>query len=165
MKDMNTRRRPALLVIAMALIAASCATDKASESQADKASNADSQEEAAPATLADATVDDDCAMLTQALTVDLVAGDTWFGPECFTMKANAKLRIRNVGEKIHNFAISEGEFRTSPWAVEIGDLETGQLTMTSKKPLGDYLEPGVYEFFCLRHAGMDGVLELVEPIL
>ncbi|MGH2747198.1 MAG: hypothetical protein ACRDKB_04680 [Actinomycetota bacterium] len=164
MKEIRiVRRRPALLLVAIALIAASCGGDTDSEPQADTP-KADSQEESAPETLADATIDDDCAQLTQPLTVDLVAGDSWFGPECFTMKSNAKLRVRNVGQHIHDFVISEGEFRTTPYALEIGDLETGQLTMTSKKPLGEYMEAGIYEFFCSRHAGMDGVLELVEPI-
>jgi plastocyanin len=158
------RRSPALLLVTLALVAASCGGGEEPQPQADKGSEAEPQAEPALETLADATLDDDCALLTQPLTVDLVAGDSWFGPECFTMKANAKLRVRNVGQHIHNFAISEGEFRTAPWAVEIGDLKEGQLTMTSEKPLGDYMEPGIYEFFCLRHAGMDGVLEIVEPL-
>lgn len=159
------RRRPALLLVTFAMIAASCGGAMEQEPQADAKAETSSQEEPAPETLADTAIASvACANLTQPLTVDLVAGDSWFGPECFTMKSNAKLRVRNVGQHIHNFVISEGEFRTSPWVVEIGDLQTGQLTMTSKKPLGEYLEPGIYEFFCLRHAGMDGVLELVEPI-
>lgn len=112
-----------------------------------------------------ATLDDNCSNLTQGMIVELVAGDGFFGPDCFTMKANAHLTVRNVGVRRHNFVVSEEEFRKAPWAVEIGNLERGQMTLTSESPIGDYLEPGIYEFFCNYHAGMDGVIEIVEPVL
>jgi plastocyanin len=114
-------------------------------------------------TLAAQTIDDDCQNLTQSSSVELIAGDSFFGPECVTVKSDATLTLRNEGIRTHNFTISEGEFGTAPWLVHIGDVVTRKSAST-KGAIGDLVEPGIYEFFCSLHAGMDGVMEIVPPV-
>lgn len=116
-----------------------------------------------PTTLAAQTIDDDCQNLTQSSSVELLAGDSFFGPECLTVKSSATLTLRNEGIRTHNFTISEGEFGTAPWLVHIGDVITRKSAST-KVPIGDLVEPGIYEFSCSLHAGMDGAIEIVPPV-
>jgi plastocyanin len=105
--------------------------------------------------------DDNCTNLTQATFVQLIAADDFFGPDCIIVKSTATLALRNVGNRDHNFSISEGDFGTSPWTIHLGDVPKGK-TLSMKETIGDVLEPGTYEFFCSLHAaGMDGVLEVV----
>lgn len=32
------------------------------------------------------------------------------------------------------------------------------------RPLSEFVGPGVYEFFCKFHSGMDGVMQVVKPV-
>lgn len=104
----------------------------------------------------------DCALLTQGLTVTFVATDNFFAPECATLRSDAKLTVRNVGVRPHTLTISEGDFGQKPWKFHLA--VSGGKSVTSKGPLSDGLEPGTYEFFCTRHAGMDGVLIVMDPV-
>jgi plastocyanin len=107
-----------------------------------------------------AQVDDDCANLTASSSVEIVAIDNYFAPECPIVKSSARIEVRNLGALKHSFTISEGEFGTSPWVLNIDPIEGGK-TKSSKGEIGEVLDPGTYEFFCKYHGGMDGVLEVV----
>lgn len=106
------------------------------------------------------TIDDDCALLTRGTGPLLYAVDDFFAPECAIVRSDAEIRVLNYGPDVHTFTISEEVFRQTPFLVDLDDIEKGEEARS--EPLN--LEPGFYEFFCKIHAGMDGVLQVVEPV-
>jgi plastocyanin len=145
-------RRTLMASIVLALMALACGGSDPPESNS----------EPAAAKSPEPSRDDNCQNLTQGTFVQLVAGTNFFGPDCIIVKSTATLSLRNVGDRDHNFTVSEGEFGTAPWLIHLGDVPKGE-TWEMKKPIGEILEPGTYDFFCSLHAaGMDGVLEVVE---
>lgn len=146
-------KRIYVFVALLALAAAACGSSEGSEI-VDKAT-----EVAAPV----AQIDDDCANLSASNSVEIVAIDNYFAPECPIVKSSARIEVRNLGALKHSFTISEGEVGSSPWLLNIDNIEGGA-TKTSKTEVGEVLEPGTYEFFCKYHAGMDGLLEVVPAL-
>ena len=143
-------RRVLMASFVLALIAAGCGgSDDSQESNSE------------PVAVESPERDDNCTNLTQATFVQLIGADDFFGPDCIIVKSTATLALRNVGNRDHNFTVSEGKFGTAPWLIHLGDVPKGK-TWEMKKPIGEILEPGKYEFFCSLHtAGMDGVMEIV----
>jgi plastocyanin len=148
-----------LLVVAM-LAAAACGTDAA-----EKGSGAPEE----PTAVAEKEPNlssgrhTDCTTLTQQATVELVAVDNnAYAPDCLIIKSDALLKIHNVGFREHSFTVSKGDFGTAPWLFNL-EVKGGK-TEDSIEPIGEFLELGTYEFFCKFHAGMDGTIEVVEPV-
>jgi plastocyanin len=157
---MAMRRLHLLLLIGALLAGAACGSSEAagggSKPAEEDAPVGAAQEEAAGRHA-------DCTMLTQQQFVELTAVDSnAFAPDCVVMKTDAMLKVRNVGFREHTVTISKDEFGTAPWIFNI-EIKGGK-TVDSVEPVGEFLEPGIYEFFCKFHAGMDGTLEVVEPI-
>lgn len=101
----------------------------------------------------------DCAQLTKSDSPVIVAVDNFFAPQCAIIKAGSQVRVTNKGVRPHSFTISEGEFREKPWDFDLDPIQRGA------EGRGEMtLAPGIYEFYCKYHLGMDGVLQVVEPI-
>lgn len=147
--------------VAVALLASACAGRTQASSDGGPAAEPDQEAPASPAPVETIPEDrlTDCAQLTKSDTPLIVAVDNFFAPQCAIVKAGAELRVTNEGVRPHSFTISEQVFREKPWMFDLDPIEgsaegRGELT----------LEPGIYEFYCKYHLGMDGVLQVVEPI-
>lgn len=147
------RKRTAVAALILGAIVTGCGTSTAEpETPAD-----DSAEIAAPAPQRD----DDCSMLA-GVGPRLAAVDNSFGPDCITVRSDAVLSVQNFGDYKHSFTISEADFGTKPFIVDValpgGDTKPRQVT------LAENLDVGSYEFFCTLHGSMDGVIEVIDPV-
>lgn len=104
--------------------------------------------------------DDDCSLLA-GVGPRLTAVDSWFGPDCLTVRSDAVLYVQNLGKYQHSFTISEEEFGTKPFLVDV-NLPGGE-TKPKAVELEGVLTVGTYEYFCSFHGGMDGVIEVLAP--
>ena len=152
------RRNHLLIVVITMLAAAACGNSQAGEENAGDRGSTGAQASSEPEGR-----HTDCTTLTQQATVELVAVDSnAYAPDCLLIRSDALLTIRNVGFREHTFTVSKDEFGTAPWLFNL-EVKGGK-TEDSIEPIGEFLEPGTYEFFCKFHAGMDGTIEVVEPI-
>lgn len=146
---------------ALALVAGGCGGGAGSAGARGAAAGTEEQAPAPPAPVETIPTErlTDCAQLTRSDRPVIVAVDNFFAPQCAIVKAGSELRVTNEGVRSHSFTISEEEFGKKPWMFDLDPIEggaegRGELT----------LAPGIYEFFCKYHLGMDGVLQVVEPI-
>ncbi len=105
--------------------------------------------------------DDDCPIVG-GIGPRLALVDNWFGPDCMTVRSDATLYLQNLGKYEHSFTISEVEFGNKPFLLDV-NLPGGD-TKPRGVELEGLLEAGSYDFFCTFHGGMDGVLEVIDPI-
>ena len=153
------RKNNMLFVAAAMLTLVACGTTDAVEKDARGAVETSTEEGSSPPPGRHT----DCTILAQQAVVELVGVDSnAYAPDCMMMRSDALLKIRNVGFREHTFTVSEGDFGTAPWLFNL-EVKGGK-TEDSIEPIGEFLEPGTYEFFCKFHAGMDGTIEVVEPI-
>lgn len=106
--------------------------------------------------------DDDCVQITRGEIAEIVMLDNVFAPECPVLVSDQTLRLRNLGVRDHSLTISENQDDATPFLLDL-TIE-GQETLETETPLSDFVEPGTYEFFCKFHSGMDGVVEVLEPV-
>jgi plastocyanin len=167
------RRITLATLAALALLGAACgggaetpaeAGNDAEETTAEDAAQSTS-EEAVPAPAGPGTGfarAADCTLITKGETATIFALDNSFAPDCVVLVANQVLRVQNVGIRDHTLTISEQQDDQTPF---LFDLEyEGETTVESDGPLSDSMGPGTYEFFCKFHSGMDGVMQVVEPV-
>ena len=105
--------------------------------------------------------DDDCPIVA-GVGPRLALVDNWFGPDCMTVRSDATLYVQNLGEYEHTFTISEAKFGSKPFLIDV--TLPGGNTKPRPVALDGTLAAGSYEFFCRLHGGMDGVLEVIDPI-
>lgn len=105
--------------------------------------------------------DDDCPIVG-GVGPRLAMVDNWFGPDCMTVRSDATLYVQNLGEYKHTFTISEVEFGSKPFLIDV-EIAGGD-TKPKAVELDGVLDAGSYEFFCNLHGSMDGVLEVIDPI-
>jgi plastocyanin len=108
------------------------------------------------------TRDDDCVHLTRGEFAEIVVLDNVFAPECPVVVGDQVLRLRNLGVRVHTFTISENRDDVAPFLLDL-TIE-GDDVLETESVLGEFVEPGLYEFFCKFHPGMDGVMQVVEPV-
>jgi plastocyanin len=106
--------------------------------------------------------DDDCIQLTRGETAEIVVLDNVFAPECPVVVSDQILRLRNLGIRNHTFTISENQDDLPPFVLDL-TIE-GEKILETRAPFSQFLGPGLYEFFCKFHLGMDGVMQVVEPV-
>jgi plastocyanin len=106
--------------------------------------------------------DDDCIQLTRGETAEIVVLDNMFAPECPVLVSDQLLRLRNLGVRNHTLTISENQDDLAPFLLDL-TIE-GEKVLETETPLNHFVEPGFYEFFCKFHLGMDGVMQVVEPV-
>jgi plastocyanin len=106
--------------------------------------------------------DDDCVQLTRGETAEIIVLDNVFAPECPVVVSDQILRLRNLGVRNHTFTISENQDDLPPFLLDL-TIE-GEKILETRAPFSHFLEPGLYEFFCKFHLGMDGVMQVVEPV-
>jgi hypothetical protein len=107
------------------------------------------------------TRDDDCVQMTRGEFAEIVVLDNLFAPECPILVTDQILRLRHLGVRVHTLTISENQDDAAPYLLDL-TIEGGTVLET-EEPLSQFVEPGVYEFFCKFHTGMDGVMRVVEP--
>lgn len=107
--------------------------------------------------------DDDCTQLTQGVVAEIVAIDNTFAPDCVVVVTDQTIRIRNLGVRDHTFTISPDPRDLAPFLLDIEPIGGGEIEV-SAGTLGDALEPGVYNFFCKFHSGMDGEMQVLAPV-
>jgi plastocyanin len=105
--------------------------------------------------------DDDCPIVA-GIGPRLALVDNWFGPDCMKVRSDATLYVQNLGEYEHSFTISEVEYGSKPFLIDV-NLPGGD-TKPRAVELDGVLDAGSYEFFCTYHGSMDGVLEVIEPV-
>ena len=105
--------------------------------------------------------DDDCPIVA-GVGPQLTAIDNWFGPDCLTVRSDATLHLQNLGRYEHSFTISEESFGTKPFRIDV-NLPGGDPDPKTVELKG-VLEVGSYDYFCTFHGGMDGVIEVIDPI-
>jgi plastocyanin len=88
--------------------------------------------------------------------------DNLFAPECPVVVSDQNLRLRNFGVRTHTFTISENQDDQAPFLLDL-TIE-GEKVLETRTPLSQFVGPGFYEFFCRFHAGMDGVMQVLEPV-
>ena len=88
--------------------------------------------------------------------------DNLFAPECPVVVSDQSLRLRNLGVRTHTFTISENQDDLAPFLLDL-TIE-GEKILETKTPLSQFVGPGFYEFLCKFHTGMDGVMQVVEPV-
>lgn len=104
----------------------------------------------------------DCTLITRGETATIFSLDNSFAPDCVVLVSDQVLRVQNFGIRDHSLTISEQRDDQSPFLL---DLEyEGETTAETEGALSEYLDPGTYEFFCKFHSGMDGVMNLLEPV-
>ena len=140
-------------VLALLLFATACGTSAADQVTA--------QEDEPTAVEAEPQRDDDCPVVA-GIGPRMFAVDNWFGPDCFAVRSDATLYVQNLGDYAHTFTISETEFGSKPYLIDVR-LPGGDSKPRAVK-LDGVLEAGSYEFFCNLHGSMDGVLEVIDPI-
>jgi plastocyanin len=159
----GTRRSvsPLLLVVALSAIACNGSEPGAvSKRPEDQRSAPDHQ---GPARAGSGTArDDDCVQLTRGETAEIVVLDNVFAPDCPVVVSDQILRLRNLGVRTHTFTISENQDDLAPFLLDL-TIE-GEKILETRTPLSQFVGPGLYEFFCRFHAGMDGVMQVVEPV-
>lgn len=106
--------------------------------------------------------DDDCVQLTRGETAEIMVLDNVFAPECPVVVSDQILRLRNLGVRTHTFTISESQDDLAPFLLDLA-IE-GEKVLETETPLSQFVKPGFYEFFCKFHLGMDGVMQVVEPV-
>jgi hypothetical protein len=106
--------------------------------------------------------DDDCVQMTRGEFAEIVVLDSLFAPECPILVTDQILRLRHVGVRVHTLTISENQDDAAPFLLDL-TIEGGTVLET-EEPLSAFLEPGVYEFYCKFHTGMDGVMQVVAPV-
>ncbi len=106
--------------------------------------------------------DDDCVQMTRGEFAEIVVLDNLFAPECPVLVSDQILRLRSLGVRVHTFTISENQDDVAPFLLDL-TIEGGTILETDR-PLSEFVDPGVYEFFCKFHLGMDGVMQVVEPV-
>jgi plastocyanin len=72
-------------------------------------------------------------------------------------------RLRHLGVRVHTRTISENQDDLAPYLLDL-TIE-GRTVLETDRPLSEFVEPGVYGFFCKFHTGMDGVMQVVEPVV
>lgn len=111
----------------------------------------------------EAQIDDDCPVLA-GIGPRLAAVDNWFGPDCLQVRSDATLYVYNLGDYKHSFTISAETFGEKPFLVDVqlpgGDKKARPVELSDVE-----LSPGTYEYFCTYHGSMDGVLEIIEPVV
>ena len=152
-------RRVAIFA-ALALTAAGCAGSRADGRGRDRAQGSPELDTAAEATGLPVERLTDCAQMTKGTTVLIVAVDNYFAPQCGIVRSDATIRVKNAGVRPHSFTVSEGAFREKPYRLDLDPVEGGAEARSEALNL----EPGFYEFFCKYHHGMDGVLQVVDPV-
>ncbi|HET6770065.1 MAG TPA: hypothetical protein VFH75_00310 [Actinomycetota bacterium] len=162
---METERgvTPLLLVVALTVTATACdgsEPDAGSKAPEEQPTSPDHQ---GPARAGSGTArDDDCVQLTRGETAEIVVLDNVFAPECPVVVSDQILRLRNLGIRNHTFTISENEDDLPPFLLDL-TIE-GEKILETRTPFSHFLAPGLYEFFCKFHLGMDGVMQVVEPV-
>ena len=106
--------------------------------------------------------DDDCVQMTRGEFAEIVVLDNLFAPECPILVTDQILRLRHLGVRVHTLTISENQDDMAPFLLDL-TIEGGTVLET-EEPLSEFLEPGVYEFYCKFHSGMDGVMQVVAPV-
>jgi plastocyanin len=106
--------------------------------------------------------DDDCVHITRGEFAEITVLDNLFAPECPLVVSDQILRLRNLGVRVHTFTISENQDDSAPFFLDL--TMEGDSVLQTESPLGNFVEPGLYEFFCKFHTGMDGVLQVLEPV-
>ena len=160
---METGRHVTALLLVVALIAIAC-----DGSEPERGSNAPEEQPGSPAHQGPARAgsgtarDDDCVQLTRGETAEIVVLDNMFAPECPVVVSDQILRLRNLGVRTHTFTISENQDDLPPFLLDL-TIE-GEKILETKTPLSQFVEPGLHEFFCKFHTGMDGVLQVVEAV-
>ena len=150
-----------LVVIAFTLAACGDSEPEAVPRSPEKAGAA-TVESQSPAGAGSRTArDDDCVQITRGEFAEIVALDNLFAPECPVVVGNQILRLRNLGVRVHTLTVSENQDDVAPFLLDL-TIE-GEMVLETMTPLGDFVEPGVYEFFCRFHRGMDGVMRVLEP--
>jgi plastocyanin len=160
---LETRQRvkPLLLVVALTAIACDGSEpDVGSKGPEDQPTTPGHQ---APARAGSGTArDDDCVQLTRGETAEIAVLDNMFAPECPVVVSDQILRVRNLGVRTHTLTISENQDDLAPFLLDL-TIE-GEKILETETPLSQFVRPGFYEFFCRFHAGMDGVMQVVEPV-
>jgi plastocyanin len=152
---------PLLLMVALTALACDGSEPEAgSKGPDDQPTAADRQ---GPSSAGSGTArDDDCVQLTRGVTAEVVVLDNVFAPECPVVVSDQNLRLRNFGVRTHTFTISENQDDLAPFLLDL-TIE-GEKILETRTPLSQFVGPGLYEFFCRFHAGMDGVMQVVEPV-
>jgi hypothetical protein len=109
------------------------------------------------------TRDDDCVQMTRGEFAEIVVLDNLFAPECPILVTDQILRLRHVGVRVHTLTISENQDDMAPFLLDL-TIEGGTVLETDRQ-LREFVDPGVYEFYCKFHSGMDGVMQVVEPVV
>jgi hypothetical protein len=151
-----TQRRVAPLVLLLAL---ACQSSEPTTKPSEKAVAANGPAGAGSGT----TRDDDCVQMTRGEFAEIVVLDNLFAPECPILVTDQILRLRHVGVRVHTLTVSENQDDRAPFLLDL-TIEGGTVLETDR-PLSEFVDPGVYEFFCKFHTGMDGVMEVVEPVV
>lgn len=147
------RKRTVSAVVILFALLAGCGTSGSEPRSAPDGK----QPEAAPAPQRD----DDCQVLA-GVGPRLAAVDNAFGPDCITVRSDAVLYVQNFGTYKHSFTISEEDFGSKPFLVDV--TLPGRDTKPTLIDLSKDLEVGSYEFFCTYHGSMDGVIEVIAPV-
>lgn len=153
---MSDRSVVAPLVLVLALTAMACGDPE----PRDDRTTATGQ---APARAGSGTSrDDDCVQMTRGEFAEIVVLDNLFAPECPILVTDQILRLRSHGVRVHTFTISRNQDDLAPFLLDL-TIE-GETVLETDRPLSEFLDPGVYEFFCKFHLGMDGVMQVVKPV-
>jgi plastocyanin len=153
-------RRVALLLLMVALTLSACGD---SEPEAPLTEEAPTVAAQGPVGAGSGTArDDDCVHITRGEFAEIAVLDNLFAPECPLVVSDQILRLRNLGVRVHTFTISENQDDSAPFLLDL-TIE-GDSVLQTESPLGDFVEPGLYEFFCKYHTGMDGVMQVLEPV-
>lgn len=159
---MLRRVSPLLLVVALAAIACGGSEPEAGPKPPKKEESAPPASQGPFGAGSGIQRDDDCVQITRGEIAEIVVLDNLFAPECPVLVSNQTLRLRNFGVRDHTLTISENQDDLAPFLLDL-TIE-GEQVLETETPLSDFFEPGTYEFFCKLHSGMDGVMEVLEPV-
>lgn len=106
--------------------------------------------------------DDDCVQMTRGEFAEIAVLDNLFAPECPVLVSDQILRLKSLGVRVHTFTVSENQDDMAPFLLDL-TIEGGTV-LENDRPLSEFVDPGVYEFFCKFHSGMDGVMQVVAPV-
>jgi plastocyanin len=159
---LKTRRRVTPLLVVVVLTGMACGGSQPEAEPPEKGDPTAPAAQRPPRAGAAAGRDDDCIQLTRGETAEIVVLDNMFAPECPVVVSDQLLRLRNLGVRNHTLTISENEDDSPPFLLDL-TIE-GETVLETKTPLSQFVEPGFFEFFCKFHLGMDGVMQVVEPV-
>jgi hypothetical protein len=155
----HRRIAPLVLVLALTAIACGSPAPKTSSPQEDGAAPLQGPAGAGSGTARD----DDCVQMTRGEFAEIVVLDNLFAPECPVLVTDQILRLRSLGVRVHTFTISENQDDMAPFLLDL-TMEGGTVLETDR-PLSAFVDAGVYEFYCKFHTGMDGVMQVVKPVI